>query len=141
MTDNSIALFQLAHKWSLAKKAETAAKEDRFALEEQIVTLTGFKKKVGSETFPAACAAGSAKLTLKQPVTVTVLEDAIPALRKELTRGQFARVFRTKHSVVAKELKVLEEDPKLRDIFLLVKGVLSSKPGKVGVELKSIEVL
>ena len=139
MATNGTDLFYLARKYSLAKAAESDAKVERISIEDEIVALTRFAKVSGSETFSASCRAGSAKLILKQPLPSIVLEDEIPRVRKGLTRGQFGRVFNTKHSVVAKELKVLEESD--RTLWLLVKSATTTKPGKIGVELKSLEVL
>lgn len=134
-----VKLFELARELSLAKSEEAKATLTRVSVEEKIIKLTGFKLKSGSVTFPATCSGGSTKLVLKQPVSVSVDEDGIPKLKKELGRGLFGKLFKLKHSIVAKELKVLEEADKEK--FLLAKKALISKPGKIGVELKILEVL
>lgn len=134
-----VKLFELARNLSLAKSEEAKATLTRVSVEVEIIKLTGFKLKSGSKTFPTTCTGGSAKLVLKQPVSVSVVEDDIPKLRKDLGRGLFGKLFKLKHSVVAKELEALKEADKEK--FLLTKQSLISKPGKIGVELNKLEVL
>ncbi len=131
-------LHELNIKLMRASNSEKAAKAERVAIEEEIKIATGFSKRAGSETFSTAGDWGSSKVTLKQPVSVTVIEDNVPAVKKALTRGQFSKVFKVKYSVVAKELDALEKSN--RDLYLIVAEALRRKPGKVSVEIKLIEM-
>ena len=81
---------------------------------------------------------GIAKLTLKQPVNISVHEDELPGLRKKLGTSKFNKLFKKKHSLIAAGLtKLMEED---KELWLAVKSVFTSKPGKVSVDLKNLEV-
>ena len=138
MADAGVALFEAARVYSKAKAEEGKAKDLRVAAEEKLVELTGFKLPSGSKLFTASCEAGAAKITLKQPVSYTVIESEVAELKRALTRAEFNKVFKMKHALVAKGLVALGEDDK--DKFLLVKAAVVSKPGKIGVELKNLEV-
>jgi hypothetical protein len=132
-------LFELSCQLETAQKAEEFAKEQRIRVEEEIVKATGFSKPAGSQSFATDGAFGSAKLTLKQNVYVSVIEDRIPAVKKSLGSNLFWRCFSTKHAPVAKAIAALEKSN--RDLYLEAAVVIQRKPGKVSVELKTLVVI
>jgi len=133
-------LFELVRILSERKADETVAKAARILAEEDLVKATGFAKHSGSQSYKATISSvGAATVTLKQPVTVSVIADRVAALKKTIKRSVFGRVFQAKYSVVAKELSILEKSD--HDVWLEVMECLSKKPGKIGVEIKNLEVL
>ncbi len=136
--ENNDKLFDLTKRLSDIKKVEKQCKEARIEIEKEIIAATGFSRPKGQQSFESSTRGGFAEVTLKQPVTVYVNESKIPSVRKKLGSARFKELFRVKHSVVARELTKLEKDEK--DIYLVVADILSSKPGKVSVNVKSLEV-
>jgi hypothetical protein len=132
-------LFELARSLSEAKRDEAEAKKKRISVEEEIAKATGFSKPSGSQSYAVSGEFGAAKLTLKQPVTMAVVQDEIAEVKKKIGAAAFKKAFRTKIDVNAKGIAELENSN--RDLWLIAMEAITKTPGKVSVELKSLEVI
>jgi hypothetical protein len=122
-----------------AKADEQIALMKRLAAEQMIARLTKFDVEEGSKSYNCRHGSIKASVTLKQPVTRSVDADEIPAIKKSLTAKQFKDLFKTKYELKTKEFKALSDNEAEKETYLLVAAAVKSKPGKVGVELKSFE--
>jgi len=132
-------LFELVRKLGEAKRLEDEAKAARIRVEEEIVEAAEFTKPKGSETRTVGGKFGSAKFTMKQNVYTKVDAKALTVVRKALGQSRFKKVFRAKYDVLEKGLADLLEEN--RDLYLIAAEAIIRNPGKVSIELKSLEVL
>ncbi len=132
-------LVELAAALAAAKSDESAAKNRRIEAEEAIIQVTGFDKAEGQESYEEDNDSGSCKLTLKQPIRTTVDSDAWLKLRRTLDKNHPARgVFKAKYDLRTKEARELQNTDK--PAWVAVADVISRKPGKVSVEIKSVVI-
>ena len=131
------SLVELAADLMEAKAAEDKAKRKRLDVEAAIVARTGFAKAEGSETFTEENEHGSCKVTLEQPINRSVDSDAWSCLRKKLPKSHPAHgIFREKFELATKEARFLQQSDPLA--FGEVAHVITSKPGKVSVDVKNV---
>ena len=131
-------LMLLTQKLSDLANEEKAAKAARIACEEELTSLSGFAKPSGSQSFSFAYGDNNAKVTFKQSVYAKTDQDMMSAVKKSLGPATFKKVFRQKFEVIAKGLKDLEKSD--HDLYLAAVEAVTSTPGKVSVDIKSLEI-
>ena len=133
------SLVELAADLMEAKAAEDKAKRKRLDVEAAIVSRTGFAKAEGSQTYSEENEHGSCKVVLEQPINRGVDSGAWFELRKRLPKSHPAHgIFREKFELATKEARLLQEqDPAA---FAEVSHVITSKPGKVSIDVKNVAV-
>lgn len=131
-------VFELARKLAEAKRAEDEARAARVMIEEEVVEALGFARQAGSESYDVAGEFGLAKITLRQNVYTKVDEKRLPTVKKALGPKRFKQLFRVKHEVNARGFRELEEED--RDVYLVAADAIQRTPGKVSVEIKTLEV-
>lgn len=132
-------VIAIVDRFHQAKLAEDAARARRIEIEGEIIAAVGFDLTRGSKTFEFADGKSSCKVTLTQPVNVTVDEEGWDNLRSTLPKNDPARlVFRQKWAVDAKEaVALMATEPAA---YRRVAHLITSKPGKVSVDLKQLVV-
>jgi len=117
----------LAEELGNLKAEEAQAKADRIAKEEEIVALIGSPTE-GSKTHDV----GSYKITIKQPINVTVDQGDAALV---VSSGE-SHPFKSQFKLDAAKLKALKDsDPVAYEQALVA---ITSKPGKIAVELKPV---
>lgn len=135
----STQLVALAAELSAAKRAEKEAEAARIAVEERIIKATGFAKAKGQETFDEEGPNGHVKLTLKQPLNVKVDGEAWRKLRRTLDPKHPARdIFVAKYELKGKAATALQKEQP--QAWAQVCSVVTTTPGKVSVEVKTLEL-
>jgi len=146
MTDDSGStgpdLLVLANRLSIAKRAKEIVTARVLEIETAIVAQTKFEKSEGQETFREDDDRGACSLVLKQPITTTVDSEAWLALRRTLPPKHPGRaIFRAKYDLDVSAARALQEgDDDAKAAFAAVSGVITRKPGKVSVALKTLEI-
>lgn len=131
--------FELIRRLNEARAREDAARAERVAIEEEVITATGFGKSEGSQTYGVTIdGVGSTKFTMKQPVRSSVQQGEIPNVKRQMGKAAFEKAFRTKYEVNSSGLKALEREN--RDLYLLACEAIVKTPGKVAVEVKNLVV-
>jgi len=146
MTDDSGSpgpdLLVLANRLSIAKRAKEIAAARVLEIEIAIVAQTNFEKPEGQETFREDDDRGACSLVLQQPITTKVDGEAWLALRRTLPPKHPGRaIFRAKYELDTKAARALQEgDADAKAAFADVSDVITRKPGKVSVEIKTLEI-
>lgn len=132
MTTQVAGLSTLAAKLDAARAEMSAAKERVFALEQELVEVTGFAKLDGSETFEDP--EDGTKVVLKQPLYHYVDEAAWRAI--EVDAPPIVRdCIRWKADVAKVAMRRLEKEN--ADMWsYLAAECITTRPGKVQVEVK-----
>ena len=130
-------LVVLASQLEDAKYHEAKWKEERIAAEDAIIKATGFVKPEGRQAFRKETKAGTCWLVLNQPISSNVDSDAWLKLRRALGIHHAGRdVFKQKFTLDKKAATALQSTNKRA--WIDVSEVVTRKPGKVGIELKSL---
>lgn len=119
------------------KKQEEDAKAARIAAEEALIAAVGFRKPEGQESYEFEDGSGHCKFTLKQPINRSVDEKKWPeifALLSGEDQAAVESVMRTKYELAAGEARELEKNRP--NLWRRIAACVSSKPGKVSVEIK-----
>lgn len=135
----TVALVQaLAH----AKAAENAAKAERISAEERLIDALKFEKPEGSETYTLNEERTMCKVTLTRPVTRSVDSEGWHDFFAKLDASDAAAVedlMRLKYELSTSVARKLEGDRP--SLWRKCAKFISSKPGKVSVEIKEIVTL
>lgn len=135
----TVNVVELVRRLSKAKRLESAAKIVRIVAEKALIAALDFKKPEGQETYDHESDAGTCKVVLKQPINTTVDSEAWLKLRRTLPPDHPGRkCFRAKYEVRSKEARALQDSDKSK--WSEIADVITRKPGKVQVEIKSLEI-
>lgn len=136
---DGMTAFRLARALNAAKHDEDRAKRVRIEAEEALIAALRFEcQGEGSETYKLIGTSGTATVTLKQPVNRSVDGEVWLTIRKSLASTLADGLMRTKFELNLKPARELQDsDPAT---WAKVAECVTAKPGKVGVEIKSIEV-
>lgn len=133
------AFARLAVRLANARATEEEAKRERIEAEEALVEAAGFRLPEGQETYSVEEDGITAKVTFKQPINNYVNSEGWLALRRTLPKDHPARgIFRQKFELVVGEARKLQEAN--RERFADVSSVITRKPGKIQVDIKSLVV-
>ncbi len=122
-------LAALVARLENAKDDEAAAREARIEAEAQIVAACGFSQAEGSATFRDADDK-EIRVTLTQPVNRSVDQAAWKSIEADLPPS-IREVVRWKPEVSITSFRALDSDA-----LALVAPAITSKPGKISVEVK-----
>lgn len=132
-------LLALAANLDSAKRIESDAKAARIKAEEAIIDLLSFELSEGSQTFKLGLELGACTVTLKRPITRSVDTEAWLEARKNLPPSLAKKLMRQSFDLDLKEARELEKDNP--DLWRIVAAAVTSKPGKIGVELKELRLM
>ena len=116
----------LAECWQAAKTAEADAREQRVAIEEKIIALTGVKEE-GSQTHKV----GARKVKVTGKLTRKLLPDEWERVAKTIPEALHPVQY--KPSLDLKGLRYLEANEP--DAYALVAQAIETKPAKPAVEV------
>ena len=121
------AMDELAIKWSIAKQKETAARDERVAVEEQILALHPAREE-GSETFATP---QGVKISLTGKLTYKADLDKLVAITA--TWPEEARPIKTEIKADESILKALREHSP--DAWRQIAPAVTVTPAKTGVKV------
>lgn len=125
-----------------AKRAENDAKAARIAAEEALIEALKFERPEGSETYTLNEGRTMAKVTLTRPITRSVDSEAWPTVLSKLSVEDSEKVeglMRTKYELAVGKARNIEEN--MPALWRKLAVCISSKPGKVSVEIKEVVTL
>lgn len=124
--DTPQSLEILAECWQAAKTAEAEARDQRLAIEEQIIALTGMKEE-GSQTHKA----GARKVKVTGKLTRKLLPEEWERIAKTIPEALHPVQY--KPSLDLKGLRYLENNEP--ETYSLVCQAIETKPAKPAVEV------
>lgn len=137
---NHERVIALALELAQAKTAEDQANAARIAVEEKLVRELDFTKPDGSQTYNAEHNGSRCKVVCKQPVNLSLDEDAVGQLMRTLDKKHPARaLFLPTWKFDTKAGRELQE--KNLDAFRVVAGAITRRPGKVQVSVDQLVVV
>lgn len=135
---NDAQLVDAVARLATVKAKEAQLKEERAAIETEIIDLTGFAKPEGQQGFKAEDGDASCEVILKQPITTSVDAEAWEEIRKTLpTKHPGREVFLRAYKLETKKARALQADSPIQ--WAEVSDAITRKPGKVSVTVKSIQ--
>jgi len=127
MNDTTDKLVTLAEQWKDAKRTETLWRNNRIAIEEEMIALTGCKEE-GSQTSPA----GEYKITITGKITRTLDKTRWAAIEASIPEALRPVTYEPK--LETRGLRYLEQNEP--DVYARVAQAISAKPAKPAVEVK-----
>lgn len=115
------------------KEQENEARDARVVMEERVIAALDFKKPEGSETYEA----GRFKITCRRPINRSVDAEAWETVKAGLDSDGLATVenlMRTKYELNLPTAREIEQQSAA--LWRKIALCISSKPGKVAVEVK-----
>lgn len=136
--DDGRSVAQLASELAASRKALARLKEQIESTERLLIAGLGFDRPEGQQTYIVEQPNGDdLQVVMKQPVRHSLDESKFAALKKECSRSQLAKCFPVRHAVMAGQLReVLAEADATSPIAKLAAAAVTSKPGKVSVEVR-----